>query len=203
MKASKCNQLNKSGILIEAPKWSDTHFYGKWFLAIAKVNKLWKSALRDPLFMNKIGTITAGIIPDFSICATVLLAQLGKEQCSIVIATGAYEVDEFAMLVDLGFFIRTERRYQMIMPSQLDMAKVKRAALNLANMNEKRYENPSCFLAACRWNWRINGSTIYVRWARIVVVRGGRHYLRQCRRAQVRAVLVVRAHEAACCRTGE
>ena len=116
-------------------------------MAISKANTLWKAALRDPLFVKKIDLLTAVTIPDFSICATVLLSQFEKELCSIVIATGADEVDEFAMLIDLGFFVRTEQRYQMVIPSQLNIAKVKRAALRLANIGEKRYVNPSCFLA--------------------------------------------------------
>ena len=45
------------------------------------------------------------------------------------------EYKAFATLVEMGFFIRTGHRYQMMIPSNLNMAKVENAAQTLAETN--------------------------------------------------------------------
>ena len=41
-------------------------------------------------------------------------------------------LDEFIMMVEMGFFVRTGQRYQMVIPAGVTMGKVKRSALKFA-----------------------------------------------------------------------
>ena len=65
--------------LVEGPKWADTKFYAKWFLAAAKANELWNEALRHPRFSKRVDRLTTAYIPDFNIGATVLLSRLKEK----------------------------------------------------------------------------------------------------------------------------
>jgi hypothetical protein len=52
------------------------------------------------------------------------------------------------MMVEMGFFVLTGQRYQMVIPTQLIMAKVKRAALKLAQTeDEECYLHPEYLVA--------------------------------------------------------
>ena len=48
-------------------------------------------------------------------------------------------VDEFTMMVEMGFFVLTGQRYQMVIPTRLTIGKVKRAALKLAQTEDEEY----------------------------------------------------------------
>ena len=65
-------------ILIEGPRWGDAEFYGRWLLAAAKAEALWKEAISDPSFQKQIEVVKVLVIPDFSIAATVLLSKFEK-----------------------------------------------------------------------------------------------------------------------------
>ena len=147
MKQSKSKQPSTPCILIEGPRWADTQFYANWLAAITKTNILWTVALRDRTFADRISRLNACCRLDFGIFGTEVLFRLEKHECSVVIDANGHQVDEFAILVDLGFFVRTGLRYQMTMPSQLSIADMKSAALKLAGMEEKSYLDASSFLA--------------------------------------------------------
>ena len=66
-------------ILVEGPRWGDAEFYGKWLLAAAKAEALWKEAVNDPSFKKQIEPVTMLYTPDFSIGATVLLSRFEEE----------------------------------------------------------------------------------------------------------------------------
>ena len=126
----KENRMIDSCALVEGPKWADTMFYGKWLLAAAKANALWNEAINDPDFSKRIERLLLIYIPDFSICATVLLSRLEKNWASLVISVnGDEEAEEFAIMIGMGFFVPTGQRYQMVIPTRLTLEKVKKAAL--------------------------------------------------------------------------
>src|SRR3954451_21238878 len=106
--------------LIEGPKWGDADFYGNWLRAAAYANVLWEEALKDSFFCKQIDRLTVLYIPDFGIAATWMIAKLDKDYASFVIALNTeLECEEFAMMVGMGFFVRTGQRYQMVLPAQL------------------------------------------------------------------------------------
>jgi hypothetical protein len=126
-------------ILIEGPRWGDAEFYGKWLLAAAKAEALWKEAISDPSFEKQIELVTMFVIPDFSIGATVLLSKFEKNPFSISVGLTSEDVDlfnEIVMMVEMGFFVLTGERYQMVIPTKLKIGKVKRAALKFAQTQD-------------------------------------------------------------------
>jgi hypothetical protein len=126
-------------VLVEGPRWADAEFYGKWLLAAAKANALFQEAMKDPCFMKQIDRLMVASVPDFSITATVLLSQLEKNLASLVVDLYEEEGDDFVMMFEMRFFIRTGERYQMVIPTQLNMKKVKAAVLKLAQTEDELY----------------------------------------------------------------
>jgi hypothetical protein len=124
--------------LVEGPTWADTKFYAKWLLSAAQANELWTEALNDPQFSNRIDRLTFVYIPDFNIGATVLLSGLKQNFVSLVIKmNGDEESEHFAMMIEMGFFVLTGQRYQMVIPRQLTLELVKNAALALAETEDE------------------------------------------------------------------
>jgi hypothetical protein len=118
--------------LIEGPTWADTGFYGNWLLAAAKANELWTEALKNPRFSERVDPLIAYEIPDFNIGATVMLSRLEQNLASFVVNLNEQTVpEEFAMMIELGFFALTGQRYQMVIPTRLTIRKVVKAALKL------------------------------------------------------------------------
>jgi hypothetical protein len=140
--------MTGSCALVEGPKWADTMFYGKWLLAAAKANALWSEAINDPEFSKRVDRLLLIYVPDFSICATVLLSGLEKNWASLVVSVnGDEEAEEFAMMIGMGFFVRTGQRYQMVVPTRLTLEKVKKAALSLTKTeDEETMLHPECII---------------------------------------------------------
>jgi hypothetical protein len=121
-------------------KWANAEFYGKWLLAAAKADALWKEAIKDSAFEMQVNRLLVVYIPDFSIVATVLLSRLVKNLVSFVVRLNDEEEgEEFAMMVEMGLFILTGQRYQMVIPTRLNMDRVKRAALKFAKTEDEEY----------------------------------------------------------------
>ena len=78
-------------------------------------------------------------IPDFSIGATVLLSRLESNHVSFVVQLSGEEAEEFVMMTEMGFFVRTGQRYQMTIPTRLDIHKLKSAMLKLAQTEDEEY----------------------------------------------------------------
>jgi hypothetical protein len=137
-------------ILVEGPKWGDAEFYGKWLLAAAKAEALWKKAINDPIFEKQIEPLTICEIPDFGMGATVMLSQLKKNLASFTVRLrGEYTllVEDFVMMVEMEFFVLTGQRYQMTIPTGLSMEKVKMAALKLAQAENEDFLHPEYLVA--------------------------------------------------------
>ena len=50
MKLDDPRYEHQFNVLVEAPPWGDADFYGRWLLAAARAEALWKIAMRDELF---------------------------------------------------------------------------------------------------------------------------------------------------------
>ena len=130
----------KPYVLIEGPRWGDAEFYGRWLLAAGKAEALWKEAVNDNSFKRQIELVTAFYIPDFGIGATVLLSRFEKNLASVTVGLNSEDIEEFnefAMMVEMGFFILTGERYQMVIPTKLNMGKVKSAVLKFARTEDE------------------------------------------------------------------
>jgi hypothetical protein len=129
-------------ILVEGPRWGDGKFYGRWLLAAAEAQALWKEGLKNPNFQKQVDRLYVLAYPDFGIGATVLLSRLGTNFSSIIVSLNEEDqtlVEEFAMMAQMGFFVLTGERYQMVIPPQLNMERVKMAALKLAETEDEDY----------------------------------------------------------------
>ncbi len=138
---------NSPCLLVEGPSWGDVAFYGKWLLAAAKADALWKRAIKDRGFENEVCAVKG---THFGIGATVLLWRLETTPAFVVRLDEGYWVEVFTLMVEMGFFVRTGQRYQMAIPTRLTLGKVKRAALKLAQTeddDEKFYLHPEYLIA--------------------------------------------------------
>lgn len=127
---------NQSCVLVEGPRWGDAEFMGNWMLAVAKVETLWEEALKDSNFERQIDRLLVAYIPHFGISAAIMLSQLGKHHNSSFLVEFDGDEEEFVMMVEMGFFVLTGDRYQMVIPKQINLDQVKRAALKLARTED-------------------------------------------------------------------
>src|SRR5262245_18229825 len=121
-------------ILVEGPAWGDAEFYGHWLLGAAKANELLQDAKNnDAEFRTAIETLEMLQCLDFGIMATVFLSLFADKQFQTFVIDVNHSADllDFVLMVEMGFFVLTGNRYQMIAPENLDMDKVKRAHTKL------------------------------------------------------------------------
>jgi hypothetical protein len=105
--------------LIEGAEFGDANFYGKWLLAAAKAEALWKMIQSDKQFTILLG----GDIPDLGVGAIFFLAGIKKHCCIVSLRRTDDMVEfpimvEFVLLAALGFFTLAGDRYLMTLPAQ-------------------------------------------------------------------------------------
>ena len=138
----------KSCILVEGPAWGDAEFYGKWLLSAAKAKELLQQAKQDDSkFANAIDTIESLQKLDFGIIATVFLSRFAdKEFQTFIIDPESGDLLEFVLMVEMGFFVQTGKRYQMTVPEKLDIDIVKQAHLKIAKSEDNDWIHPERFV---------------------------------------------------------
>jgi len=128
-------------VLVEGPRWPDAEVYGKWLLMATKAEALWKKVLKDTSFESQIDLLTAVYRPQFDRSASLFLFQLKKNLVSFTIplhnSEDWAELDQFALMAEMGFFVLTDGRYQMVIPAKLNIDVVKSAALRLAKTEDE------------------------------------------------------------------
>ena len=81
--------------------------------------------------------------------ATVLVSQfVDKEFQTFIIEFASEDVNDFCLMVQMGFFILTGDRYQMVLPQNLDMERVKQAHLKLAATDDEDWIHPERLIVA-------------------------------------------------------
>jgi hypothetical protein len=151
------HEESESCILVEGPRWGDGKFYGRWLIAAAEAQALWKEALKNPNFQKQVDRLCMLAYPDFGMGATVLLSRLERNLASIIVSLNEEDqtlVEEFAMMVEMGFFVLTGERYQMVIPPRLNMDRVKMAALKLAETEDEEYFLHPEYLVASLPYWQ-------------------------------------------------
>ena len=137
-------------ILVEGPRWADAEFYGNWLLTATKTQALWEKAIKDPRFKKQIDLLTAHYSPDFDHSASLFLFQLKKNLVSFTIplhnSEDWAELDQFTLMTEMGFFVLTDGRYQMVVPAKMNIDVVKSAVLRFAKTEDE--DEPSKYLVA-------------------------------------------------------
>jgi hypothetical protein len=123
-------------ILVEGPRWGDAEFYGKWLLAAADAEAIWKAIQTDHAFTKRVRILTTMFIPDFGIAASIIVMQLEKALSTSIIPLHSYLGEEFVMLLQMGFFVHTGNRYQMVIPTKVSVSKVKSGLLEYAKTED-------------------------------------------------------------------
>jgi hypothetical protein len=150
--------------LIEGARFGDAHFYGKWLLAAAEAEALWKMIQRDKQFTTLLG----GDIPDLGVGAVFFLAGIKKNCCIVSLRRTDDMVEwpimlEFVMLAALGFFTLAGDRYLMTLPAQgPDIDVLRAAASKICETEDEEYMlHPERFITAMprlhaeQWNGRL------------------------------------------------
>jgi hypothetical protein len=123
---------NEPYILVEGPGWGKVEFFGKWLVAAAKATALWNKAFEDRIFEQQVALLC---VPIFDMAAMSFVLALQKSHISFMVPLNcelSNEVEELAMMIEMGFFVRTGQHYQMAIPVNLNIKTVKMAALKLA-----------------------------------------------------------------------
>jgi hypothetical protein len=132
-------------VLVEGPMWGDANFYGNWLLAAARANEI-VMGLRstDREFRDVLNTLEVICCVDFGIAATVFLSKLTSDSAlhTFTIDPNSEELNEFVLMLEMGFFTITGERYQMALPSKLDLEVVTRACCKLANTEDEEWIHP-------------------------------------------------------------
>ena len=130
--------------------WGDSEFYGHWLLSAAKANQLLKDARKnDAEFHTATKTLEVMQCLDFGIMATVFLSLfVGKRFYTFLIdVNNSTDLLDFVLMAEMGFFALTGNRYQMTLPANLDMDRVKRAHLKLAGTEDENWIHPEELIA--------------------------------------------------------
>ena len=136
-------EKNGTHVLVEGPAWGDADFYGHWLLEAARAQRLLEQAKRDdPVFRQAIDTLELLQLLDYGIMATVLVSQfVDKEFQTFIIEFASEDVNDFCLMVQMGFFVLTGDRYQMVLPQNLDVERVKQAGANNVKPGNARAES--------------------------------------------------------------
>ena len=126
-------------ILVQGPAWGDAQFYGKWLLAAAEAEALWKDACADQDFKQQVDHVCDAYIPDFGIAATVMIMQLNEYLTTFLIELDSIEGDDFTMMAEMGFFAHRNPSYQMTLPRLLTLEKVKAAIFKYAKTEDDEF----------------------------------------------------------------
>jgi hypothetical protein len=127
-------------VVIEKTDEPDCRFVADWLIKAAEAQDLWREALSDPEFSNKILLIHCAAMPDLAAFALDILGELQRSR--FVVALGLYSDEgcllniELTLLVWLGFFVCEQLSYRMVVPDTITLARVKQAALDLLSTAE-------------------------------------------------------------------
>ncbi|MGY8663135.1 hypothetical protein Q3C01_12295 [Bradyrhizobium sp. UFLA05-109] len=123
-------------VLIEMTDEANCRFFGAWLIQVAEAEALWSAALADPEFADRVWDLHAIVVPDLAIRAREIFGELAHG--GNIATLGLLPDDdfgerstEFAMLVQLGFFVYVDGSYRMAVPESTTLAKVKQAALDV------------------------------------------------------------------------
>jgi hypothetical protein len=140
------NTTTESYIVMELPPQRDCcDFYGPWLSKVAKAQRFWHQTRWDPAFAATVLRLGALADPHLHPAALSAVSALRPDNERILHGYNpnymfAVDLDfesggfatEFAILVQLGFFIVVDGRYQMRVPKTVTLESVQLAMLKIA-----------------------------------------------------------------------
>ena len=123
----------------------------------SKADELLQQAKRDDSqFCKAITDLEESEFMDFGLSAEWFLSQLAANKGFQTFVIEACSANAFVIMAETGFFALTGDHYQMTLPSNLDMGRVKQAYLKLAETeDEECLCNPEWLLVAMPYSQTI------------------------------------------------
>jgi hypothetical protein len=171
---------NDPCILVVGPPWPSpgqhhtelfyghhrTEFYGRWLLAAAKADEVWKKVKGEPHYEEQLERVPNNYLPAFGATALWLVSQLANNSFSAIVSVNGREEEMrgwFLTMRHMDFFCFPDKRYKMILPHRLSMANVKNAVLaGVVRMNDSKlclrpeYSSPTLTYAEAKaWQTRL------------------------------------------------
>jgi hypothetical protein len=153
--------------LVEGAGFGDANFYGKWLMAAAKAESLWKSIQHDEQFFG----LTWDTIPDLGVGAIDILSRIKNNYCVISLRPTQEMVEwpimlEFVLMTELGLLTLKGNHYLItIPPDEPGIDGVRAAALKLTETGDddttaypERFITTMTRFEAERWRVRIDGA---------------------------------------------
>jgi hypothetical protein len=133
-------------ILIEMTDEPDCRFVASWLLKAAEAQSFWSETLGDAAFKNAASALCWWCKPNLECAALEALSALRQgeppfhsNETGYVLAvdlefceSGVFST-EFAIMVQLGFFVLTNGSYRMTVPESVTLKGVQEAALKVAS----------------------------------------------------------------------
>ena len=101
--------------LVETPFFSHAKFFGRWLLAAAEAQQAVEIALASDASLRE----RLAYEPCLSLDAMLCIEYLVNSRSSFVIEIRTLDGNGFLILAQMGFFVRTGRRYQMTIPNSI------------------------------------------------------------------------------------
>ena len=131
-------------ILIEIP--NDCRIIGSWLLKAGEAQSFWSETLRNPAFKNQAAALSWWCEPSLEYAALEAVSAVMKTDPPFhsyktrhvlavdmdFVETGAF-IMEFAVMVQLGFFVLDGHTYQMTVPESVALEQAQRAFLKVAS----------------------------------------------------------------------
>jgi hypothetical protein len=124
-------------ILIGMADESDCRLIGSWLLKVAEAQGFWSQMQDCPPFENSEAALCWWDYPSLECAALEALSAL-KQTNWWLLDSGETSHDlafygfEFAVMIQLGFFVLADQTYQMTVPESVTFEQVQRAALEVA-----------------------------------------------------------------------
>ena len=139
---------HKQVILVEGAAWDDSEFYARWLLAASKANDLLCEAKRDdPEFCEAIEILETMQELNYEAQAMTFLCLLRDEFVTFVFDFDSEDLLDFMLMTEMGFFTISGDRYQMTLPSKLDMETLKQSHLKVAERDDEDWCYPERYVA--------------------------------------------------------
>ena len=127
-------------VLVERPGPGSAEFLGRWLLAAADADKeLHEQHGRNPSLKQRIGRLEVAYIVEFSPPATQFIELYMQHSTCFTLALWGEWGELFTLMVELGFFSETGRRYQMTVPNIISGLMIEAALLRLASTEDDEH----------------------------------------------------------------
>ena len=143
---------NEPCVIVQGPSWDRTtsmlprmtiegqtkdtgasaDFYGKWLLAAAKADAVWQRVKAEPRFEKQLERVPKDYLPAFGSTGFWLVSRLANSAFTAIFSMNGKEEELrgwFLTMRHIGFFASSAGYYEMRVPHQLSMARVKNAVL--------------------------------------------------------------------------